>query len=226
MSSSSRSPRYIVVLDPAVRRPELEAFNRMSAASAVPFHYHLPCLFGMASVHTASPSPDAIIILGSLASVNDSNDWQKEMNDWLLDQWKRDVPTLGICYGHQLVAHLHGGKVGFAFEDQTKHVGLRRIRLAPNPLWRDQALEGKVAVSHCEEVKVVPPELKVVGESPEVKVEALAHGKKPIWSFQSHPEATTSFFKNRGMHDETNGQCLHFGHSLVQAFLDYVAKRK
>lgn len=220
---SSRPLSYLAVLDPGVRKPELESFNRMSSVAPIPLHYHLPALHGMNSVYNASPHPAGIIVMGSLASVNDSNDWQAEMNAWLRAQWEGGVPTLGICYGHQLIAHLHGARVGYAFEDQTKHVGLRKIQLAPNALWQNRAQEGRVAVSHCEEVKECPKGFRVVGQSPEVKIEALAHEAKPLWSFQCHPEATPTFFTNRGIHDETNGACLQFGHSLIQAFFDYVA---
>jgi len=225
-SESNRPKRPIHVIDPAVRRPELEAFNRMAATSALPLTYHLPALHGHDSLHHSADDPAGIVVLGSLSSVNDGLDWQKTMNEWLRARMEKGVPTLGICYGHQLIAHLHGAKVGYAFADQTKHVGLRKIRLAPNELWGEGGREGAVAVSHCEEVKECPSGFAVVGHSPEVKIEALAHSRLPLWSFQCHPEATPAFFRNRGIDDPTNGECLKFGHSLVQAFLDYVARRK
>jgi GMP synthase-like glutamine amidotransferase len=145
------------------------------------------------------------------------------MNEWLIAEWKKGTPTLGICYGHQLIAHLHGAKVGLISADGHKLAGLRKIRLQPNALWGGRAQEGEVAVSHQEEVKACPTGFEIVATSREIGIEALAHQTLPIWSFQSHPEATISFLRNRGIADPSNGSWTRFGHSLVQHFLNFVA---
>ena len=75
---------------------------------------------------------------------------------WLEPLFARSVPTLGLCYGHQLLAHLTGGEVGFLHAADeagvhAKELGLRTIRLAADPLW-GEAQEVQMLVSHREAV--------------------------------------------------------------------------
>lgn len=213
---------HIAVVDPAMRTPELDCFNRMSLGSPVPLTYHLPALFGMASLADAGADLLGVIVLGSGASVNEDHAWQTELRAWLRPRIAAGTPMLGLCYGHQLLATVLGGEVGYAFGDQHKASGLRRVRLSENPLW-GAACEGPLLVSHREAVIRVPEESAVVGTSDDVAVEALAHRRLPIWSFQSHPEATPAFASNNGVHLDAPPEVLGFGHGIVDRFLRRVA---
>lgn len=161
---------HIAIIDPAVKRPELNAFNQMSLQSRVPLTYHLPALHGM---HTFDPLPKeslgGIVVLGSLASVYQKDPWQSELSDWLMPQMESGVPTLGICYGHQLIATLLGGTVGFARSDHKKIQGCREVALSANPLWNDKPLLGFLCVSHEETVTHVPACMHIVGTSEDRK---------------------------------------------------------
>lgn len=59
------------------------------------------------------PEPGAIggvIVTGSAAMVTDRHDWAERAADWIRRNRDR-VPILGVCFGHQLVAHALGGAV-------------------------------------------------------------------------------------------------------------------
>lgn len=212
---------HVAVIDPGTRVPELDCFNRMSRRSRLPLTYHLPALFGLDSLRRAEDGLRAVVILGSGASVNEALPWQDELRDWLRPRLDR-VPMLGLCYGHQLLAQLLGGRVGFLFEDRHKLKGLRTVPLDPNPLW-GEACEGPMVISHREAVLEVPPGCDVVGRTPDCAVDALAHRTLPIWSFQPHPEATLAFVANNDVPFDAPEETLWFGHGLVDAFLDRVA---
>lgn len=61
------------------------------------------------------PSRDGFagaIVTGSGAMVTERRDWSERSADWLREAAHAGLPLLGICYGHQLLAHALGGEVG------------------------------------------------------------------------------------------------------------------
>ena len=53
-----------------------------------------------------------IVITGSSSMVSAREDWSERTAQWLRQAVKKGIPTLGVCYGHQLLAHALGGRVG------------------------------------------------------------------------------------------------------------------
>ncbi len=209
---------HVAVLDPGTRVPELDCFNRMSRGSLVPLTYHLPAMHGLDSLHRAEAGLRGVVVLGSGASVNDDLPWQDDLREWLAPRVRGGLPVLGLCYGHQLLADLLGGRIGFLHGDEHKERGLRRIRLEPDPLW-GAACEGYAIVSHREVVVDVPPGCVLRGHTELVEVEAFAHADLPVWGIQAHPEATPAFAANNGIPFEADPAVLAFGHRVVDAFI-------
>ena len=75
-----------------------------------------------------------IIVMGSAASVNDNHKWQQNISDIMVDASSKGIPVLGLCYGHQLIGHTYGGKVGPLWSGEKKQ-GKRVIHLAQSKLW-------------------------------------------------------------------------------------------
>ena len=216
-------PPHLAVIDPGTRVPELDCFNRISRHSPLPATLHLPAQWGVDSLERVQDGVAGIIILGSGASVHDDEPWQHALDAWLKPRLGK-VPMLGLCYGHQLLAHLLGGEVDFLFEDREKLKGVREVPVFADPMW-GEARTGPMVVSHREVVTSVPPGCVLRGASGQVPVEAFAHETHPIWGFQPHPEATTQFTTNNSVPFDADPGILAFGHSYVDRFTAWVAER-
>jgi len=219
-----QAPGQVLVIEPAVRYPNLDCLNELALRSRLPVAYHLPALYGLDSLDQTDPDRvRGVVILGSAASVNDGLPWQPPLGRWLTELWERRVPTLGICFGHQLIAHLLGGRVGLAFDGERRRE-LRRVRLhADAPSWAGAPGEVALCVSHREAVLECPPVLRVFASSDTLAVEAVAHVTLPIFGFQAHLEATPLWLSGHHLPTTEPESYLRDGRRLLAAFLEAVA---
>jgi len=97
-----------------------------------------------------------------------------------------DIPILGICLGHQLIAKVFGGEVGKGKMGGFAEVFVRIVK--QDPLFEDLPEKLKVWASHNDEVKRIPEDLEILAKSDICEIEALRHKKKPIYGLQWHPE--------------------------------------
>ena len=95
------------------------------------------------------------------------------------------VPVLGICYGHQLLAHILGGKVVPSRREYGKEV----FATAKNSrLLRGLAREEQVWMSHGDSVVRLPQGFFLIGGTQECKIAAYADEKRRVYGLQFHPE--------------------------------------
>jgi GMP synthase-like glutamine amidotransferase len=143
---------------------------------------------------------DGIVVLGSSASVHDREGWIEGLAAWLRPVvfGEIELPLLGICFGHQLIAHLAGGEVGYLRPDRGRRFGIETSRLAGGRLVAGER-ELRVVVSHREEVRRVPPGFEVTAGRAGVTADGLEHRTLPVFSFQFHPEAREEFAVHSGI---------------------------
>lgn len=218
--------RHIVVIDPAQHTPELDAFNRLSLRhQGSYFTYHLPALFGVSSLADMPVPPSGIIIMGSAASVHDQLVWQNELRNYLSQQISQEVPILGLCYGHQLLAYMLGATIGFYNDQQEKLKGVREIAFQNLGFPHSpERLSGPLIVSHRELVLEVPEGCRVTASSPGVPVDGFAHNQKPLWGIQAHPEAGPGFLHNQNIPVANPWEAIDFGSQLITGFLSYCSR--
>lgn len=99
------------------------------------------------------------------------------------------VPVLGVCFGHQLMAHAFGSKV---VKDSRHVLGMVETKvLADDPLFR--GLPGRLTLleSRWEVVRSLPRGFRLVAESSASEIAAMKHEKRPLYGVQFHPERYT-----------------------------------
>ena len=143
------------------------------------------------AVHADAPLPppdrvDGVVVTGSPAMVSDRADWSERAARWLAGVVREDaVPVLGICYGHQLLAHALGGVVGP--NPRGREMGTVEVTSSAGlaPLF-----EAGVFAGHCSHVEAVlrpPPGARVLARTRLDPHSAIAYGPRQ-WGVQFHPE--------------------------------------
>ena len=104
---------------------------------------------------------------------------------------KNEIPVLGICFGHQILAKLNGGKI-----KQSKHreFGLANIFRKKNSLLTKNFFKSKkvikVWMSHADQVSKLPKNFNVIASSYNSKFAIVEHKFKKLYGVQFHPEVT------------------------------------
>lgn len=125
------------------------------------------------------------IVTGSAAGVYEDHHWIPLLTDWL-QKARGQTRLLGICFGHQIMAHAFGGRVEKV--EKGWGVGLHRYEVTGREQWMHPRADAiSIAVSHQDQVVTLPPASRVIARSDFTPYAGLAYGDDAI-SFQCHPE--------------------------------------
>lgn len=102
---------------------------------------------------------------------------------------RRRKPLLGVCYGHQALAHAFGARV---VKDCVKHEGQEKIELrVPGELFAGFPPQFEMRESHEETVardEALESSFAVTATGPGGTVESISHRLRPLFGVQFHPE--------------------------------------
>lgn len=163
------------------------------------------------------PAPHTVagaVVTGSHAMVSDREAWSEALGGWLADAVRQQTPVLGICYGHQLLAHALGGEVGY-------HPGgleIGTVEVEPTPDAAADALLGALPprfaaqVVHHQSVRVLPPGAVPLARNAHEPHQAYRIGPC-AWGVQFHPEFSADAM--RGYIDALEPTLNAAGHSAA-----------
>ncbi len=218
-------PPHLLVIDPSVAYPEEEGVAEVLRGWPGSSEIFRPALAPGAAPRPGAPTEaDGVVLMGSRASVHGDRALVRDLADWLapLLDGSAPRPLLGICFGHQLVAHVAGGKVGPARPDGDVVCGVVTTESSGGRL-----LPGRqslvVVASHREAVQTPPPGYSVTASRPWSPADALEHGEWPVFTVQFHPEAGEEFLRRRGVDPRSAPPRFdEDGRRILQAFRQFV----
>jgi GMP synthase-like glutamine amidotransferase len=183
----------ICILETDVLRPELveqyHGYGRMFETLFA--HQPIPAQFTVFNVMNGEYPPvdaryDAYLVTGSKADSFATDPWIETLKAFLLERYRRGDKLLGICFGHQLLALLLGGKAERA--TQGWGVGTHEYTLANRAAWMTPEIETlTLLISHQDQVTALPQEASVVASSEFCPFAAYQIGNQ-VLCFQGHPE--------------------------------------
>ncbi|MUM76727.1 glutamine amidotransferase [Pseudodesulfovibrio sp. F-1] len=138
------------------------------------------------------PDPTAVagcVITGSHDMVTDDADWMLAAGSWLSRAMEAGLPLLGICFGHQLMAHALGGRA--AYHPGGPEIGTVDVTLtaqaADDPLFSALPSVFAAHVTHSQTAIALPSGSVVLAASGHDPHQAFRLGPN-AWGVQFHPE--------------------------------------
>ena len=125
-------------------------------------------------------NPHAIILSGGPASVYADGAPRVDPRIFELG-----IPTLGICYGAQLMALGLGGRVD---RTDASEFGKTQLHVEESALLHDTPADQTVWMSHRDTVVAAPDGARVVAHSPSTPVAAFESRERGLYGVQFHPE--------------------------------------
>jgi len=127
---------------------------------------------------------DGWLITGSRHGVYEDHPFIPPLEALVRDAFAADIPMVGICFGHQIIAQALGGKVekfadGWAVGRQTYD-------------WKGEPVA--LNAWHQDQVTVLPEGAQVLASNDFCAYAALVYGKR-AWSVQPHPEYDAEFME-------------------------------
>ena len=129
-----------------------------------------------------------VILSGSKTSCLDSSPWTIELMQFVRETVDANIPLLGVCYGHQIIAKSYGGEA-VVRRSELPEIGWVEVRQTkPHPLLEGLPPKFHTFQSHFEEVAHLPTGFVNTAESDRCAIQAYYHAKKPVYGVQFHPE--------------------------------------
>src|SRR5690554_4524807 len=108
-----------------------------------------------------------IVITGSPTMVSNREPWSEQAAHWVRQAVEAGVPLLGVCYGHQLLAHALGGKVDY--HPDGRETGTQAVTLfdsaQDDPLFCQLPKRFPAQLTHKQSVIELPPGAVLLGRS-------------------------------------------------------------
>ena len=134
---------------------------------------------------------DGYLITGSAYGVYDDAPFIPKLMAFIRDIFSAGKPLVGVCFGHQIVAHSLGGHA--AKFDGGWGIGTMPIKIVGKADWIPTDIDQLNLIHvHQDQVISLPPEGIRLAQSEFCQNAAFAIGKQ-VFAIQGHPEFTPAY---------------------------------
>lgn len=213
----------VAIIDCSINTPSIVCFNRMQMASPLKLTYHYVSKYGLESLKMAPAN--GYVILGSYSNVEDRLQWQIDLTEFIEKKLLEEIPVLGICFGHQLIADHFGCIITPNSEDRkTSLEGTRIIEIKKN---RFGITPKKIElfVAHKFQIKDISNQFEVIATSEDCHYDGIQHCELPFLGLQSHPEGSLVFARENifnPLEKEQLSQSMENGMALMLEYFQFV----
>ena len=177
------------------RFPGIEGgYREMFAALLEPHISNLSFRFFQAHLGQLPERPDecdAWLCTGSQYSVYDELDWIGGLSDFIKQLSAKEAPFVGICFGHQMLAHAMGGEVAKA--SQGWGVGVLPVEVSRLEPWMEPPrADLRLHHMHQDQVRRLPADAVALGHSPHCEIGMFRVGRSML-GIEGHPEFTVPY---------------------------------
>lgn len=151
-----------------------------------------------------------VLVTGSPWMVSERRAWSEDAAAWLRSAIDAGTAVLGVCYGHQLLAHALGGRVDY--HPSGREVGTIDIELtadgSADALLGDAPARFRAHASHQQSVLDLPAAAVVLARSAHDPHHAVRYAPR-AWGLQFHPEFSVEIMRGylRRRVPAHNGDC-------------------
>lgn len=154
-----------------------------------------------------------IILSGGPASVLDPNSPDIDRRFLAMG-----VPVLGICYGMQLIARIHGGDLR---KSESREYGRATVKADLNSaLFRGSVEKSTVWMSHGDTIVTPPKGFNIVASTDDVAIAAMENDGAKTYCVQFHPEVVHTVQGKHILHNFVFEVCRAKGDWTMQSFID------
>ncbi len=136
-------------------------------------------------------NPEIVVITGSTTSVYEDEEWIDALVEKTREYIEDDVPVLGVCFGHQIIAKAMDAEV---VQMDDYEIGYREINFDDTEIFRGLRESEYPFSTHQDRVEEVPEKMERIAET-DICVQGIKHTEKPVYGVQFHPELTPGIAK-------------------------------
>lgn len=136
---------------------------------------------------------DVFLVTGSKYDAFSDEPWIARLREFCRQCYQQNKKLLGICFGHQLLAHALGGRADRASGGWG--LGVMTYELCEQPHFIDSSEPVSLLISHQDQVAQLPAEARRLLSS-DFCHNAAFHIPGKVLCFQGHPEFTHQYLSD------------------------------